>query len=103
MAEFKLLHDDILDASDTVSNQYSNPETEAEMVYSRITAIYPEYIKDAKDTEDSLTQAIIENLMKHQEVTQVLRITTKLRIQIIQDLFQQFQPYIDSSEKSDTR
>ncbi len=55
MAELKLLYDDILDSSDIISNQYSNLETETKMVYSRITAVYPEYAKDAKDAEDSLT------------------------------------------------
>ncbi len=73
------------------------------MTHSRIIAVHPEYTKDTKDTEDSRDPAIIENLMKYQEVAQVLGATTKLRVQTIQDLFQQFQPYIDNSEKSDIR
>ncbi len=54
MAEFKFLYDDILDSSNTISNQYSNSETEAGMIYSRITAVYSEYVKDAKNIEDNL-------------------------------------------------
>ncbi len=103
MAELKLLRDDILDSSGAISNQYSNPETEAGMAYSRITAVYPEYAKDAKDAKDSLARATVENLMKHQEVAGVLGTTTKLRAQTAQDVFQQLQPYVDSSEKSDAR
>ncbi len=39
MAELKHLRDDILDCVGAVSNQYSNPKTEAGMAYSRMTAV----------------------------------------------------------------
>lgn len=92
--ELKTLLEDLLDGSGQVSNDCTNPETDAGLAYSKIKAVYPH------KTKDMIANSTPDGLSREPAVRDVLGSVKRLKETNSEALFQGLQAYVDSKEKT---
>ncbi|ROW04317.1 hypothetical protein VSDG_00871 [Cytospora chrysosperma] len=92
--ELKTLLDDLLDGNGQVSRDCTTPDTEANLAYSKIKAVYPHL------TKEMIANASPAELARAPSIRRVIGSLKRLNATTSSQLFQGLQHYVDSKEKA---
>ncbi|KUI60678.1 Nuclear GTPase SLIP-GC [Cytospora mali] len=92
--ELKTLLDDLLDGSGQVSRDCTTPDTDANLAYSKIKAVYPHL------TREMIASTSPADLAEAPSIRRVLGSLKRLHATNSTELFKGLQHYVDSKEKT---
>jgi uncharacterized protein YlxW (UPF0749 family) len=91
--ELRVLFEEIIDGSGSISREVGNPDSQAGIAYAKIRAVY------WRLTKDDLIESSIEKLMTDQSVRGLLGTTKYVKDRYCDTFYKTLQHYVDSKEK----
>ena len=91
-----MLFEEILDANGNVSRDVYTADSEANVAYQKIRAVYYGY------TKEEFAASSVEKLMREQHVRRVLGSVQQIREKNCDVFYRRLQHYVDSKEKPDS-
>ncbi|GAP92026.2 putative tat pathway signal sequence [Rosellinia necatrix] len=92
--ELQVLFSDLLDGTGQISRDATKPDTEANIAYAKVKAVYPQ------KTREMISQADPRTLANEPTVRGILGTTKVLKERTAKRLYNGMQHYVDSKEKS---
>ena len=92
--ELRVLFQDLLDSQGKISREATNTDSEAGVAYAKIKAVYPKY------TREMLQQSSVDELMKHENVQNILGQKRQITESESHAFYKRLQFFADSKEKT---